>query len=205
MMSSVNPRGDAFMERMGAWAFRQRSWLPVPLALVLIVVSWRSVQSPWAFYAGGGVVLGGLAVRMWAVRRIGTISRTRANRQGPLITSGPYAWVRNPLYVGNWLLWTGCVLLSELLWMLPVAWAIFALQYGAIAAYEESRLRGHYGAAYDEYARVVPRWMPRAGPRWTSRIPPTAHPWPEVVFSERGTLIAAAAMTILLILKRSFG
>src|SRR5262245_58515602 len=111
--------------RLGEWAFRQRSWLPVPLALVLILVRWREADSSLLFLAGIGLVAAGLAIRFWAVRHIGTISRTRANRQGPLIVTGPYAWVRNPLYVGNWLMWTGFALASELLWMVPIAWAVF--------------------------------------------------------------------------------
>jgi protein-S-isoprenylcysteine O-methyltransferase Ste14 len=200
--------------RLGGWAFRQRSWLPVPLALVLVFVRWRESDSAWVVAAGAALVIAGLAVRLWGVRHIGTISRTRATRQGPLITSGPYAFVRNPLYVGNALLWTGFVLLARLLWMLPVAGVVFAVQYGSIAAWEEARLRGHYGADYDAYARVVPRWVPSlrtlSGARGSeglrrpgeAREPRDPHPWSDVLFSERGTLLAAGVMTVLLIVKQ---
>jgi len=186
--------------RVGEWAFRRRSWLPVPLALVLVFVRWRDVDSAAVYLTGLGVVVLGLAIRFWAVLHIGTISRTRANRQGPLVRTGPYAWVRDPLYVGNWLIWTGFAVASALLWMVPVAWGIFAIQYGAIASWEEARLRGHYGAEYDAYARAVPRWIPRP-PRTTGE--PPAFAWRDALFSERGTLLAAAIMTALLLVKAS--
>ena len=148
--------------------------------------------------AGVLLVVLGQALRLWAVRHIGTISRTRTTRFGPLMTAGPYAAVRNPLYVGNWLLWTGFALWSRLLWMVPIAWAIFFAQYRAIAAWEAAFIRSKYPGAYDVYARQVRPWMPRWPPR--AALAPVAplHPWRDVIFSERGTLLAVVLMAILL-------
>ena len=189
------------MLRLGEWAFRQRSWLPVPLGLVLVFVRYRQVEGAWPLAVGAAIVLAGLGTRMWAVRHIGTISRTRANRRGPLIESGPYALVRNPLYEGNFLIWTGFVFLSRLLWMLPIAWAVFAVQYGAIARWEQESLHVHYGADYDEFSGRIPAWWPRwraIGRAFERR---SRHPWREVFFSERGTLAGAALMAALLAAK----
>ena len=114
---------------------------------------------------------------------------------------GPFALVRNPLYVGNFLIWIGFAVSSGLLWMVPVAWAIFALQYTAIIRFEESALTQHFGAPYIAYLHEVPRWAIDL-----TRLPIAlrdrgVHTWREVAFSERGTLIAAAAVTALLIAK----
>jgi protein-S-isoprenylcysteine O-methyltransferase Ste14 len=184
----------------GAWLFRYRSSLPVPLALILVLVRKGQVGAPWVLIVGPLLVLLGEALRLWAVRHIGTISRTRTTRYGPLISGGPYGIVRNPLYVGNWFLWTGFAVWSGLLWMLPVAWVVFAVQYSAIARWEGSFLRSIYQEAYDDYARVVRAWIPRWPPRGDGTAAPR-HPWRDVLFSERGTLLAAAAMSILLIAK----
>jgi protein-S-isoprenylcysteine O-methyltransferase Ste14 len=186
----------------GAWLFRYRSFLPVPLALVLLLVDAGALKGPIVAAAGVLLVLIGQGLRLWAVRHIGTISRTRTTRYGPLMTSGPYGIVRNPLYVGNWFLWTGFAVWSGLLWMLPIAWIVFALQYRAIARWESAFIGGIYGAAYDDYARQVRAWIPR----WP--VPATApaaplHTWREVFFSERGTLLAVGLMSLLLILKRT--
>ena len=58
----------SLMQQLGGWAFRQRSWLPVPLALVLVFVRAGQSDSAWVFYAGAALVLAGLAIRLWAPR-----------------------------------------------------------------------------------------------------------------------------------------
>jgi protein-S-isoprenylcysteine O-methyltransferase Ste14 len=185
----------------GAWLFRYRSFLPIPLALILLFVRAGETDGAAMLALGGAIVAAGQALRLWAVRHIGTISRTRTTRYGPLMTAGPYAVVRNPLYVGNWLLWTGFAVWSRLLWMVPVAWVIFFFQYRAIARWEASFIRSKYPGAYEEYARQVRPWMPR----WPSREALVAvsqlHPWRDVLFSERGTLIAVVLMGVLLTAK----
>lgn len=184
----------------GAWLFRYRSSLPVPLALILVFVRKGEVGAFWVWVAGPLLVALGEWLRFWAVRHIGTISRTRTTRYGPLISAGPYRFVRNPLYVGNWLLWTGFAVWSGLLWMVPVAWAIFAVQYSAIARWEGSFLRGIYKDSYDAYARDVRAWVP-GWPARASAPGAPLHPWADVWFSERGTLLAIAAMSSLLVAK----
>ncbi len=186
----------------GAWLFRYRSFLPVPLALILLFVRYGEVTSLAVVAAGAALVLSGQALRLWAVRHIGTISRTRTTRYGPLMTAGPYAVVRNPLYVGNWLLWTGFAVWSGLLWMVPIAWIVFFAQYRAIAGWEAAFIRSKYPGAYDDYARAVRPWMPRWPP--LSALTPITplHPWRDVFFSERGTLLAVALVSVLLTVKR---
>ena len=151
--------------------------------------------------AGAVLVATGQSLRLWAVRHIGTISRTRTTRYGPLMTAGPYAIVRNPLYVGNWLLWTGFAVWSRLLWILPIAWLVFFVQYRAIAKWEAAFIRSKYLTAYDEYAQHVRAWMPRWPPRAALVAVTPLHPWREVFFSERGTLLAVALMSLLLTIK----
>lgn len=185
----------------GAWLFRYRSFLPVPLALILLFVRTGQTDGTVVVFAGVLLVLAGQLLRLWAVRHIGTISRTRTTRYGPLMTAGPYAVVRNPLYVGNWLLWTGFAVWSRLLWMVPVAWLVFFFQYRAIARWEASFIRSKYTSAYDEYARQVRAWVPRWPPASALKPLLPLHPWSEVFFSERGTLLAVAVVGTLLTVK----
>src|SRR5205814_1189226 len=68
----------------GGWLFRHRSWLPVPLALILLGAPWGSLRHPAIFVLGPALVASGEALRWWAVGQIGVISRTRTTRLGPL-------------------------------------------------------------------------------------------------------------------------
>jgi len=173
---------------------------PVPLALVLLLFpAIDAGRQIWPL--GLALVVLGQAIRMWTVRHIGVISRTRAPRLGPLVVSGPYLLVRNPIYVGNWFLWTGFTIWSGVLWMLPVVWAVFILQHRTIVRWEEQLLLDRFGDPYADYLTRVNRWWPSSliVPAGT---PPASHSWGEVLFSERGTLIAVTVTGVLLILKR---
>ena len=152
---------------------------------------------------GALIVAIGEAIRLWAVHHIGAISRTRSDRLGPLIASGPFARVRNPLYLGNILLWTGFAVSAGLVWLAPVVVLLLALEYHAIVRWEEGLLTQRIGEPYTRYVATVPRWLPSLGA--TASPPPAAtFSWRETVFSERGTLIAIGAGFALLWLKARF-
>jgi protein-S-isoprenylcysteine O-methyltransferase Ste14 len=185
----------------GGWLFRHRSWLPVPFALVLLLVRWGMVRHPAVLLVGPLLVLAGEGLRWWAVGQIGVISRTRSTRLGPLITSGPFALCRNPLYVGNLLLWAGFTVWSGLLWMLPVTVGVFAAYYQHIIGWEEGLLTERYGDEYRRYCAATPRWRPRLGQLGRAWSDSAMHGWREVGFSERGTLIAIAVASVLLVLR----
>ena len=191
----------SFYLAIGGWFFRQRSWLPLPFIL-LILISPPANSAPEALaIAGVALVICGQFLRLWAVRHIGVISRTRAARLGPLVLTGPYALVRNPLYVGNALLWMGFAMWSRVLWLLPVAIVVFGVQYAFIAQWEEQRLVERFGAAYVCYQRHTPAWIPRWARVLSALGEPARHTWRDVCFSERGTLMAVAGLAVLLVLK----
>jgi protein-S-isoprenylcysteine O-methyltransferase Ste14 len=200
------------LERAGAWLFRQRSSLPVPLALALLFIPAAELSSPASVWLGAGFVVCGEALRLWAVRHIGVISRTRGDRLGPLVETGPFALIRNPLYVGNLALWVGFTLSARLVWLVPVVIIILGLEYHAIVRWEESLLESRRGDQYRAYASRVPRWIPRVGsppsrPALSSSVVSQARDrftWRETLFGERGTLIAIAAGYLLLWIKSGF-
>src|SRR5262245_64531426 len=83
------------------------------------------------------LVAAGELVRLTAVHHIGAISRTRSDRLGPLVESGPFAHTRNPLYLGNILLWLGFTVSARLLWLTPIVFLLLAAEYHAIVRWEE--------------------------------------------------------------------
>jgi len=197
-----------FASRLGGWLFRQRTWLPLPLVAALLLIP-APLDAPGAplWIIGAFVVATGEAIRLWAVHHIGAISRTRSDRLGPLVSSGPFAFIRNPLYVGNILLWAGFALSAQLVWFAPVALVLLALEYHAIVRWEEGLLTERTGEPYAQYVARVPRWLPS----WSSSPAPAApsapaatFSWRQTLFSERGTFIAIGVGFALLWLKARF-
>jgi protein-S-isoprenylcysteine O-methyltransferase Ste14 len=196
-------RDPDMLARVGGWLFRHRTAIPLPIAAALLLVPARwfpaslSTSSVWP---GVPVVLLGEAIRFWAVHHIGAISRTRTDRLGPLVDTGPFSLVRNPLYVGNILLWAGFAVSSRLLVLAPLIVAMLALEYHAIVRWEERLLTSRMGEPYESYTRRVPRWLPLA--RLPARAPDgRVFSWRDTFHSERGTLIAIAAGFALLAVK----
>jgi len=161
---------------------------------------WSDAPGAPFWIAGALVVALGEAIRMWAVHHIGAISRTRSDRLGPLIATGPFALVRNPLYLGNILLWTGFAISARLLWLAPVIVVLLALEYHAIVCWEEGLLTERIGEPYVHYVARVPRWIPSFGAK-TSADAAVTFSWRQTLFSERGTLIAIAVGFMLLYVK----
>jgi protein-S-isoprenylcysteine O-methyltransferase Ste14 len=193
------------MVRLGGWLFKHRTSLPIPVVLALLLIP--SPPRPagiWTFLVIVGVltVAAGEALRMWGVHHIGTISRTRSDRLGPLVDTGPFSMVRNPLYLGNILLWVGFAISAGLPWMVPVVILLLAFEYQAIVRWEERLLESRLGEAYRRYQREVPRWLPRRRPKPSFHETTAPFSWRETLFSERGTLIAIALGFALLALKQ---
>jgi protein-S-isoprenylcysteine O-methyltransferase Ste14 len=189
--------------RLGGWLFRQRTWLPLPLAAALIFIPPTEPGPTAPFWlAGLALIVAGESLRLWSVHHIGAISRTRSDRLGPLIGTGPFALVRNPLYLGNIALWAGFAVTAQLLWLAPLLIVLLAGEYHAIVRWEEELLAARIGDSYRQYVGRVPRWLPS----WTS---PGASEragtfsWRQTLFSERGTLIAIGAGCLLLLIKQN--
>jgi protein-S-isoprenylcysteine O-methyltransferase Ste14 len=101
---------------------------------------------------------------VWAfcVRGHGTPSPTDPPRV--LVVSGLYRWIRNPIYAGVVVFLLGYVLWhpAPAILLLPPIAAFSAHLF--VLMYEEPRLRKTFGAAYAEYCRAVPRWLPTRRP-----------------------------------------
>lgn len=192
----VRSQDQDLIVRLGGWLFKQRSWLPIPIVVALVVLP-RGVRHPLALWGGVLLVALGQGIRLWAVHHIGVISRTRSERLGPLISTGPFARVRNPLYLGNIALWIGFTVSAGLLWLAPIVLLVLGLEYHAIVRWEESLLVSRLGDDYREYLTRVPRWIPAVRSVAAETVT-GAYSWGETLFSERSTLLAVAIGYLIL-------
>ena len=216
MTASISDRSSPDSTKVGGWLFRHRTALPLPIALaILLIPSSETSRSTAEILFGVGLTAAGELIRLWSVRHIGVVSRTRSERLGPLIDTGPFAYVRNPLYIGNVLLWVGFAVTAGLLWLAPIVVVVLGIEYHWIVRWEEALLTARLGERYRSYLGRVPRWIPRQGGRAADSCGQASGAdadrpggWPgtaaEILFSERGTLIAIGAGYLLLWTKARF-
>jgi protein-S-isoprenylcysteine O-methyltransferase Ste14 len=185
--------------RIGSVLFRHRGWLPVPFLFVPLVVPGDADR--WNWLAGFVLIAIGEAIRLGGVAAAGTVTRRRSRTVQRLVTYGIFSWMRNPLYVGNFLIWMGFTVISGVLWFLPVAIVLFAIEYTLIVRYEEGVLESIFGEEYLRYKARTPRWIPRPpGERETGE-----HHWGEAWRSEISTFMQYAVLTIAFAVKQAYG
>ena len=170
----MSQRPATGMERWQRIARRIRVPLGFLAAALFLVDLGRTAPRPAAIAWSLALVLPGLWLRGWAS---GCVRKDRE-----LTTAGPYAYTRNPLYLGSILIAAGFCL-SVLSWPLAVVLAAgFALVYIPVIASEERFLRAAF-PAFDAYSRQVPRLLPRlTSARAAGGHPPAA----------RGSLVTGA-------------
>ena len=184
--------------RMGGWLFRNRGWLP--LVFLGVPLLSPGTPSPNRWIIGGLLVIAGEAFRIAGVAAAGTTTRRRSRNVQRLVTHGAFAWSRNPLYNGNFLVWMGFVVLSGVIWFLPFAMLLFAAEYSLIVRYEEGVLETTFGRAYQEYRQVTPRWVPS---RPEEPVPGEMN-WGDAFRSELSTFLAYLVLTLAFVVKDRF-
>jgi protein-S-isoprenylcysteine O-methyltransferase Ste14 len=151
----------------GGWrtiVFKNRGAFLVPVALVLVALGRPTPQSA---QIGIAIAALGELLRIWAVGYSGVTTRADIVTAPELVTAGPYALVRNPLYVANalialgfWYAFSGGVSVLEAAVMLAIVLGLVVGVYAIIIPLEEAYLAGHFGAAYRRYLEAVPSVIP---------------------------------------------
>lgn len=110
---------------------------------------------------GGSLILIGLALAAAGIRnfsRAGTPVRTIAPTRA-LVTTGIHGWIRNPIYLGMFLLYGGIAVAAQSLWTLILTLPLAGMiRYGVVAR-EEAYLERLFGSAYRDYQARVRRWL----------------------------------------------
>jgi protein-S-isoprenylcysteine O-methyltransferase Ste14 len=151
---------------------------------------------------GFGIALAGELVRFWGVSWAGSETRTTGGAGGTfLIISGPFGYVRNPLYVGNLLIYMGIGIMSMSLfpYLQIFTFIFFVIQYYFIVLGEEKFLQKKFSNSYDDYRKNVSRFFPRLTPYKNNNIeqPDLSHK--AGLRSERRTLQAFTLVSLILV------
>lgn len=155
----------------------------------------------WSLIIGFVVAAIGETLRAAGVFYVGSETRvTGSVGASKLVTSGPFSYTRNPLYVGNILIYLGIGIMSLALfpWLQIAALVWFVFQYTLIVKEEESFLRENFGQEYADYCAKVPRFFFRLTPYASWH--PVDIDWKAGWHSESRTLQAFAVATLILII-----
>lgn len=129
----------------------------VRLGYVLaIVVLFFARPKPRGIMIGAAIGIIGLWLRAYAAGYL--------KKQEVLTTTGPYAYTRNPLYLGSSVLAAGAAWATQSVASAAVLLIYFGVVYYVVMRREERELRGHFGEAFDRYAQAVPLFFPRVTP-----------------------------------------
>lgn len=181
---------------IGRWLFENRDYTPIPLILIL---AFYASPTPLTTTLGLLIILSGELLRIYAVAFIGSVSRTRTTSLGhQLVTTGPFSWVRNPLYLANFLIVTGVGVFSGRAWFICLTSILFFIQYLPIVQYEETLLEEKFGDEYRSYRARTPMWWPSKIPTTDEFVTP-----PELekaIKSEKRTMTAILAVVVLILI-----
>jgi protein-S-isoprenylcysteine O-methyltransferase Ste14 len=149
LLHSTPPSQRPLLFLLADLVSRRRMFTVTAVPAVLVIIS-----RPTYLGLGFGLLLVilGQAIRLWAAGYI--------HKKMEVTTGGPYAHVRNPLYVGSVFISTGFAAMADVWW----AWLIIAIQYVLIYHFtvlsEERHLEELLGDVYQQYRSAVPRWLP---------------------------------------------
>jgi protein-S-isoprenylcysteine O-methyltransferase Ste14 len=183
-------------KRMAEWSQIARR-IRVPLGFLFAVFYFWLARPTWRSMALGAiVVVPGLLIRALASGHV------RKNES--LATSGPYAYTRNPLYLGSLLIGVGFAVAARSWWVGVALVVMFFAIYLPVIRDEETFLRRTF-PQFEEYARRVPRILPRLS-AYSDRVGASVGFSLDLYLKHReyNALIGAMAMIALLILEMKF-
>ena|SRR5438552_3840105 len=153
---------------LGQFFFKYRSYTPIPFLIPLIIYARPTLIT---MITGFVIIAFGELLRFWGVAYAGGETRTRNVGASVLITQGPFANVRNPLYLGNILMYFGISIMSNSLFpfLQLIVPAFFLIQYYFIIKEEEYFLREKFTDKYEDYFNTVNRFLPKTAPYDTAK------------------------------------
>ncbi len=161
------------LKDQGNWLFRWRSYIPVlifPLLLLTLLAeqgyisnSFHAVDSYHIAFCLA-IAFSGLVVRSLVIGYVpeGTSGRNTTEQRAKFLnTTGLYALVRHPLYLGNFLIYLGIVMSVPVWWFVLLFALLFFIYYERIMYAEEAYLLGLYGKDYESWAIKTPAFFPK--------------------------------------------
>lgn len=166
---------------------RTVTWYRVPLMIVALVALSAFIHDRRVFWYGAPVSVLGELIQMWAGSQL--------HKDQHLTISGPYSHVRNPMYIGRFVLGMGFFIMTANPYIIAGYVIVFAAYAHTRVLREESRLKVIFAPDYQHYCSETGRWLPKLKPY--SRSESKNASWAQVCYNHEninmlGTLFALA-------------
>lgn len=183
----------------GQFFFKYRSYTPIPFLIPLLLFGRPTMVT---LIAGLLILLPGELIRIWGVSYAGGETRTTKVGASILVTQGPFAYVRNPLYIGNMLIYFGISIMSNSLFpfLQIISLIYFYLQYYYIINEEEVFLRNKFKEKFEDYYNSVNKFIPKTTPYDTSKQSKVKQNLKEAYRSEKRTFQGSLTIIIMIVL-----
>jgi len=192
------------MKNFALKVFKYRSYTPIPFLILMLAFA---KATPLSLIVGFIVAMLGELFRFWGVVYAGSETR-RTGEVGAtyLVVSGAFAYLRNPLYLGNMIMYLGIGIMSMALFpfLQLIALAFFMWQYLVIIQEEENFLAAKYGKVYEDYKASVPKLLPSFRAYKNPGIEQPPLDIKAGIESEMRTLQAFSLIIVLVILRYVF-
>lgn len=184
---------------IGQFFFKYRSYTPVPLLIPMLLYARPTVTM---MLIGLLISIPGELIRFWGVAYAGSETRTTKVGGTYLVTQGPFAYLRNPLYLGNIIIYFGVSVMSNSLfpYLQIIALVYFYIQYHFIIKEEENFLREKFKEKYEDYYKQVPSMFPSFHPYEESKQSNLKFNLKAAYESEKRTLQAISTILIMILL-----
>jgi len=181
--------------KIGAFLYKHRSLTPLPVIIILFVFS-----KPFLITLVIGIFISfcGEIFRFVSVGYTGRTTRSKNVQSDILVTNGPYGYVRNPIYIGNFFLSLGIVISANTFfpWFILVYIMLFSIQYFFIIRYEERFLQERFEENYSRYISKVPSFFPKLGRyRERSSVKPD---FKKALISEKTTIFIVLLLYVII-------
>ncbi len=155
--------------RLGRFLFKWRSFTQLPWIIIVLIFLrpyypyFTMGSEPFITVVGLIIILSGELLRIWThlYASEGTSGREKYLRAESLNKDGPYRFVRNPIYLGNFFIVGGLLVVFSNLIVFIIGISFLIFQYSFIVLAEENYLKGKFGDEWIEYKNSVHRFIPK--------------------------------------------
>jgi protein-S-isoprenylcysteine O-methyltransferase Ste14 len=185
---------------LGKFFFQYRSYTPLPFLIPMLLFARPTITT---MAIGVIFVIIGEIFRFWGVSYAGSETRTTGKPGASrLVTQGPFAYVRNPLYIGNILMYFGISVMSNSLvpFLQILSIVYFSFQYYFIIHEEETELKEIFKEKYQHYFEHVNRFLPKFSPYDESKRSQIDRDVKAAYVSEKRTFQSAFISILMIVL-----